>query len=280
MILVADSGSTKTEWRIIDQNGEITQIRSEGVNPNYLPHDQIQVIISNGLGENLKKPIDQIYFYGSGCGSEINQNIIRDIFNELYPNAVTQVGHDLLAAARALCGREPGIACILGTGSNSCLFDGREIIHNVQSLGYLLGDEGSGSWLGKKLLLAYFHGNLPEKIKRNFENRFAKEGVGIIQELYAAEVPVRYLAQFSKFIFQNIKDPFLYRLVYDAFLEFVNINIAPYKGYQELPISFTGSVAFYFGNILRQVGIDQGLHFKHIVEGPIAGLTLYHKKSQ
>jgi len=277
MILIADSGSTKTDWRIIDSNGNVSQARSQGINPNYTPHDQIIPIVKEGLKDHLDDPIERIYFYGSGCASEVNQQLVYGAFSNLFPNARTEVTHDVMAAARALCGTDKGIACILGTGSNSCLFDGKKIIDNVRSLGYILGDEGSGNWLGKQLLLSYFHGTLPEKIKANFRKRFEMTDSEIIRNLYAVESPVRYLAQFSKFIFQNIKEPFLYRLVYDAFTAFIKVNVLPYEGSKELPVHFTGSVAFYFGNILRQAGTDQGIYIKHIIEGPIAGLTLYHK---
>ncbi len=277
MILIADSGSTKTDWRIIDADGQVNQARSEGVNPNYTPHDKIKSIISEGLKDHLNDPIEQVYFYGSGCASETNQKLVDDAIHEIFPNAAVEVNHDVMAAARALCGHDKGIACILGTGSNSCLFDGQEIVDNVRSLGYILGDEGSGNWLGKQFLLAYFHGELPEKIKANFNKRFEMSDSDIIRELYASESPVRFLAQFSKFIFQNINDPFLYRLVYDSFVQFIEVNVLPYESSTELPVHFTGSVAFYFGNILRQAGTDTGIHVKHIVEGPIAGLTLFHQ---
>ena len=277
MKLIADSGSTKTDWRIIDPKGQVIQLKSEGINPNYTPKERISEIVKAGLGDHLKEAINEIYYYGSGCGSESNQYLIKDVLADIFPNSQIAVTHDMMAAARALCGTEKGIACILGTGSNSCLFDGQKITDNVQSLGFILGDEGSANWLGKKLLLAYFRRELPEKLKQNFQKRFKMTDSEIVQNLYASESSARFLAQFSKFIFQNIKSPFLYRLVYDSFVEFIKVNITPYKGHSELPIHFTGSVAFYFANILRLAGVDQKIRIQHIVESPIAGLTLYHK---
>jgi len=279
MILIADSGTTKTEWRIIDQNGKITQTKSEGVNPYYMSASQISEIFEEGLSDHLNSPFEAIYFYGAGCSSDKNKRIISACLQILFPNARIEVDHDLLAAARSLCGAEKGIACILGTGSNSCLYDGHTIIDNVMSLGYLLGDEGSGNYIGRQLLTHYLKSQLPEIVKQHFDKRFGLQKHEILENIYRSNLPARYFAGFSKFVFQNIHDPFLYKMVYDGFKTFLEANVIKYKDYQQIPIHFTGSVAFYYSNILRQAGTDLGLSIRHIVEGPIAGLTLFYQKN-
>lgn len=279
MILIAESGATKTDWRLVNGD-DIRQARSAGINPNYMKVDAIHTVITDGLIEFKKEDIHNVYFYGSGCSSQTNKTIIQSAVNSLFPNAHVEVNHDLLAAARSLCGHDKGIACILGTGSNSGLYDGKDIVENVISLGYMLGDEGSGTYLGKKLLVHYLRRELPEKVSANFQSRFKMPDSEIVEKVYKSERPQQFISQFSKFVFQNIKNPFLYKMVYDAFVKFMEVSVKPYTGYDMVPVHFTGSVAFYFGNILRQVGADMGINVRHIVEGPIAGLVLYHQRSQ
>lgn len=277
MKLIADSGSTKTDWRIIDDNDNINQVKSDGINPYYVPKNQIFESIKAALRAYPKGSFKTIYFYGAGCSSEKNKTIIDTCFRELYPDARVEINHDLLAAARALCGTEQGIACILGTGANSCRYDGDSIVENVMSLGYLLGDEGSGNHIGRQLLTHYLKDELSENLRQKFDKRFNFKPQDILQNIYQNELPAKFLAGFSKFVFQNIKDPYLYQLVFDSFKTFLTLNVLRYEGHKDLPIHFTGSVAFYYSNILRQAGTDLGLNIRHIVEGPIAGLTLYHQ---
>ena len=278
MILIADSGGTKTEWRILDEGGNTLQARTKGINPYYQEKEVIVEQLKTELVDYLDKGVKQIYFYGAGCSSESNKKTISDCFHSIYSDARVEVHSDLMAAARSLCGYDKGIACILGTGANSCLYDGNEILENVASLGYLLGDEGSGSYLGNRLLGQFMRGELPESISAKLVKRFDLTNDLILESVYQKEMPIRYMAGFSKFIFQNIKEPHLYKLVYDGFEIFFQKNILKYTDYQNVPVHFTGAVSFYFSNILRQVGSDLGITVKHIVEGPIAGLTLYHQK--
>ena len=278
MILIADSGSTKTEWRILKPDGEIIQVRSGGINPYYQDSETIKSSLSQGLNDYLNLKISQIYFYGAGCSSDHNKAKMRDCFASIYPKAAAEVDIDLVAAARALCGHTPGIACILGTGANSCLYNGEHIIENVPSLGYLLGDEGSGSYMGNKLLGAFMRQELPDAIYDRLRKRFDLSNEAILESVYQKEMPIKYIASFSKFIFQNIKDPYLYELVSNGFKLFFEKNIMRYTDWQNQPVHFTGSVAFYYSNILRQVSNDLGITIRHIVEGPIAGLALYHQQ--
>lgn len=278
MKLIADSGSTKTEWRTIDDEGVISKFRSDGINPYYQSSEIIQKTIKEGLIDIIDKDITSIHFYGAGCSSLENKEKIRNLLGAYFPKAKIDVNHDLLAAAHALCGHETGIACILGTGSNSCLFDGNTIIKNVPSLGFILGDEGSGNYLGKKLLIEFGRGNLPTAISDRLVKRFDLSVESIQEGTYLKEMPVRYLAGFSKFIFQNIKEPYLYKLVYQGISDFFENCIMKYDNYQSVPVHFTGSVAFYYGNIVRKIASDKGILVKHITENPIAGLALYHSK--
>lgn len=277
MILIADSGSTKTDWRIINSEGRISQAQCGGINPYYLDSATILAEIQSVLPQ-LEDEISEIYFYGSGCSTDGNIAKVHKAISHVFPESKIQINHDLLAAAHALCGEEQGIACILGTGTNSCLYDGGHIIDNISSLGYILGDEGGGIYLGKRLISDYLRRNMPDKVSGKIEQRFNLSKDDVLRQVYLEEGGSKYIASFSKFIFQNIKEPYLYQLVYDAFTEFFERNVMKYENYQNYKVHFTGSVAFYYSDILRQVANDKGIVVRNIIESPISGLTLYHQK--
>lgn len=277
MIIVADSGGSKIDWRLLLKNGEVRQAHTAGFNPYYQPLEHLQQILLDLLAQPTTEEVTKIFYYGTGVSSEKNQQLIQSAFAEHFPHAIVEVGWDLLAAARALCGNEPGIACILGTGSNSCLYDGKKIIDNVANLGWILADEGSGTSLGKQFVFDYFRGNMPNKLAEQFRARFPLSREEVLEKVYQHEKPGAFLASFSKFIFQHLNDPYCYRLVYNSFDEFYTNNVMKYPGYQQTKVHFTGSIAFYFSNVLRQVANDKGITVKNILEGPIAGLALYHK---
>lgn len=277
-MLIADSGASKTDWRIIDREGKIEQAQTIGFNPYYQPIEQFDREVREVLMPQIKQPIDKIFYYGTGCSSDKNRKLIRNVLEIFFPQAHIEIWHDLLAAARALCGTEEGIACILGTGSNSCYYDGFKIVDNVTSLGYLLGDEGSGAYFGKRILADYIRKELPENLWDQFKKRFPFDRDEILDRVYTQEMPSRFLGSFSHFIFQHLKEPYCYKLVYDGFGQFFEKNVMKYNRYEKLKVHFTGSVAFYFSDILRQVANDKGITVKNILESPIAGLTLYHKQ--
>ena len=279
MILIADSGSSKTDWRVLSHHGSIQQAKTIGFNPFYQPPEHFDKDIREVLLPQISKEVEAIYYYGAGCSTEANRNIIKDVLSKYFDNAHIVVSHDLLAAARALCGDQSGIACIIGTGVNSCYYDGSNIVENVSSLGFILGDEGSGSHLGRKLVADYMRKDLPQEISDRFYKRYELERDQILERVYQGEMPGRFLASFSKFIFQNIKSPYCHRLVYESFRLFFEKNVMKYDNYKNMPIHFTGSVAFYFNNILRQAAADLSIHVGNVVESPIAGLTLFHQKS-
>ncbi|MBS1556241.1 MAG: N-acetylglucosamine kinase [Bacteroidetes bacterium] len=278
MIIIADSGGSKIDWRLLLKNGEVKQAHTAGFNPYYQPLGHLQTVIRDSLVPLTAEAVTKIFYYGTGVSSEKNQNLIQSAFAEHYPNAKIEIGWDLLAAARALCGHERGIACILGTGSNSCLYDGEQIIDNVANLGWILADEGSGTNLGKQIIFDYFRGNMPEKLAAQFKARFPWSREEVLEKVYQQEKPGAFLASFAKFIFQHLKEPYCYQLVYKSFDEFYTNNVMKYANYQQTKVHFTGSIAFYFSDVLRQVANDKGITVKNILEGPIAGLTLYHQK--
>jgi glucosamine kinase len=276
MILIADSGSTKTDWRMIDRHGQVEQAKTMGFNPYQTSEDTIFQEINEKLKDKVPEIPGSIYFYGSGCAAPGNKAIVKRAISRVFPDSDITVEHDLLAAARALCGNEPGIACILGTGSNSCLYDGENIIENRTSLAFILGDEGSGAVMGKALVKKYLDEELPTHLAEKFKNRYHPTVEEILNKVYKEPFPNRYLAGFSKFLFDNLSDPFIYQMVYNNFNDFFEKNVLKYTNYQNHKVHFVGSVAFYYSNVLRQVANDKGITVKNILETPIAGLTLYH----
>lgn len=278
MILIADSGGSKTDWRLLQRDGAISQANTPGFNPYYQPINDLKKNVEETLLPKISEKVDKIFFYGAGVSSEKNQITIQDALKDYFPEAQIEIGWDLLAAARALCGHEPGIACIMGTGSNSCQYDGTKIVDNVANLGWILADEGSGANLGKKLVVDYLRKKMPATLAEQFYARFPFHREDILERVYQQEKPSAFLASFAKFIFQHLSESYCYQLVYDSFSEFYENNVMKYNNYQNLKVHFTGSIAFYFSDILRQVANDKGITVKNILEGPIAGLTLYHKE--
>lgn len=278
MILIADSGSTKTDWRILDK-GQVKQARTAGLNPYHESKADMVELLEKELLPQLNSDVKQVYFYGAGCATEAASAKVATAIQQVLANAQVNVNNDQLGAARALCGHEPGIACILGTGSNTCLYDGKKIVDNIPPMGYIIGDEGSGSDIGKTLLNRYFRRELPKTISRRLEERFDVDKGEVLKNTYQQPFPNRYLASFAKFVFQNLKDPYLSRMVYDIFENFLEKTVCRYDQHLQYKIHFTGSIAFYFGNLLRQVADDKGLRIFNILEGPIAGLTLYHQQA-
>lgn len=277
MIIIADSGGSKIDWRLLQSDGTIGQTHTPGFNPYYQPIDDLNNTLRTAVVPIAKEKVTEVYFYGAGVSSEKNQAVIREAFLSFFPGSKVEIGWDLLAAARALCGHEPGIACIMGTGSNSCLYDGKEITGNVANLGWILADEGSGANIGRKFLVDYLRQKFPVTLAKQFAERFPLTREEFLEKVYQQEKPSAFLASFMRFIFQHLDEPYCHKLVYNSFAEFYENNVMQYEGYRDLKVHFTGSVAFYFSDILRQVANDKGITVKNILESPIAGLTLYHQ---
>lgn len=276
MILIADSGSTKTHWKFIE--GElIGDVITNGVNPFYVGSKQITQMLSNELVPNLPvHDITQIHFYGAGVSQHDKIAIVTESLKAVFPTSELYVGHDLLAAARGACGTEPGIVCIMGTGSNSCLFNGHDITDNIPSLGFFLGDEGSGAIMGRTLLAAYFYRELPDDLNTLMEQSFNMDKAYILNTVYGAERPNQEVARFARFYHDNMEHPFLQSMMRDLFTDFLNRSILKYKGHTELPIHFVGSIAFVHQELIKLILADMGLRSGNFFKEPMQGLIAYH----
>ncbi len=280
MILIADSGSTKTDWRFINAGSHIFPFATAGFNPYFTDSVQMALSIETDLKPGLMPHLSsgklQIYFYGAGCGNEKNCSIIRRALEEQFPKSEIHIFSDMLAAAHALCGQTPGLVGILGTGMNSALYDGTKIVSQQPSLGYVLGDEGSGANLGKLLLADYLNKEMPEAMLKRFDARFRFSKEDILEKVYKEPQPNRFLASFSLFIYQNLSQQYCVDLVAGAFRQFFDLHIRKYPEYKSLKLSCSGSVAFWYSNILRTIAEEKGVMLDKVVETPIAGLSLYH----
>jgi N-acetylglucosamine kinase-like BadF-type ATPase len=288
MILIADSGATKTDWRLIDENKKIHQFATQGSNPYFQTSEQISEIIKVELltqqfethtvhfVADMQYKITSIFFYGAGCSAEDKKQVVKSALAENFPHAVIEVQSDMLGAARSLCGTNPGIAAILGTGANTCYYDGKNIVENKFSSGFILGDEGSGAHIGKSFIQAYLNDELPKDLTDRFISRYNLTKNDIIDAVYRKPMPNRFLASFSKFVFQNLKDQSMVDLVVGCFNPFFDRYICRYEKHKEVKLNCTGSVAFYYSNILRAIAAEKGVTTDIITETPIAGLTLYH----
>ena len=280
MILIADCGSTKIDWCILKGDKLVKQFFTTGVNALLMPEDKIRATFETELKPQVEgSEIFEVYYYGAGCLSEeICSNVSRSIASVI-PSATTiSVNSDLLAAARALCGRNPGIACILGTGSNSCYYDGEKICDNVSPLGYILGDEGSGAVLGKLLVGDVLKKQLPAELCEKFLQQFNLDRMKIIENVYKKPAPNRFLASLSPFLIQNIEEPAIHRLVLNAFKSFFVRNIENYANFKEVPVSFVGSVGFYYREVLDEAAKALDITIGTVIKSPMEGLLKYHSK--
>lgn len=276
MIIIADSGSTKTEWCIADKGKPIKRILTSGMNPYFQKAEDIKQEIEQKLLPEIDGfVIEAVYFYGAGCANPEKNQLIIDAIHQHLPSPV-DVYSDLMGAARALCGKQSGIACILGTGSNSCFYDGNDIVKNISPLGFILGDEGSGAVLGKHLVGDCLKNQLPSHIKDAFIGQFRLTPAVILEQVYKQPFPNRYLAGLSRFLIEHMKEPAIYDIVYKSFHSFFIRNVMQYDNYMDYPIFFTGSIAFYYQDVLRAVAESLSLSVEHITQTPMEGLLSYH----
>lgn len=275
-ILIADGGSTKTDWSIVSGNQEIERIKTRGINPFFQTEEDISAEIGDNLVPRLKMydPVEAVYFYGAGCAFQEKKEIVRRAIAHFLPVPV-EVGSDLLAAARALCGHNPGIACILGTGSNSCLYDGKDIVRNISPLGFILGDEGSGAILGKWLVGDVLKNQLPATLQEAFFTETGLTPAMIMEKVYKQPFPNRFLASLSPFLLRHIEEPAVHDLVSDCFRAFFARNVMQYDCRNHL-VHLTGSIAWYYQDILKEIAHEFGLRLGLIVQSPIQGLIAYH----
>ena len=277
MKIIADSGSSKTNWIIAgDEKGQVS-IDTQGLNPNFSSLSHISSVVKENILPATGGTEDiEIFFYGSGCSDKSLCGKIKKAIHIIFPHAEIEVNTDLLGAARALHGDMKGIACILGTGSNSCLYDGKSIVSNIPPLGFILGDEGSGSYLGKRLLSDFLKGIMPADVSELFSAKYDTDKDLVIKKVYRGEFPNKYIASFVVFLKDNISNPYCYSLVEDAFIDFLNRNVRYYENFHKLDIGFTGSIAWYFEEILRKVMASYGLRTKEIIKEPAERILKYH----
>lgn len=275
-ILIADGGGSSIDWRYIDQEGKISQYKSQGWNATIDDASVLLAIIEKDIFPLEIIQPKEIYFYGAGCATLINQEKTTNIFKEIYPTARISVASDVLGAAKALCGDLPGLVAILGTGSNLCVYDGEKISLQSPSLGYLLGDEGSGAYLGKQLIQDFCYGKMPEDLAHRFQRKFRMSVDECIQSVYNQEFPNTYLASFTHFIQKFIDTPYCTQLLLNAFKAFVAQHVTPNKSEEYSLLYATGSIAFHFSRYLEAALEADGVYLKKVVQSPIAALALYH----
>lgn len=280
MILIADSGSTKTSWLLVENGEVIMDTLTSGYNPYYYHTTSLTDALKLELMPHLVDiDVKKIFFYGSGCSTEKNCLLVKSTLWQLFPNASVEVNHDLYGAAVALLKSKPGIACILGTGSNSCNWDGKNITQNVPSLGYLLGDEGSGTYIGMKILKGILEEKAPEKIINAFYKKCNCTFEDVLNLIYNEPKANKYFSELCLFAGDNLNNPWIYNTIKQSFIDFIECQIVHYSNYQNLPVSFTGSIAFHFKNILLEACSENNINVGLILKNPIDGLFTFHSEN-
>lgn len=276
MILIADSGATKTDWCLGSDQENARIVQTQGINPFHQSEEHIDRILREELLPQLKYAgiLTHIHFYGAGCTAE-KSPLVQTRLQTLFPEAHIEVESDLLGAARSLCGRKPGIACILGTGSNSCEYDGKRIIANVPPLGYILGDEGSGAALGKRLAGDCLKHQLPDDLCRLFFEETGLTQANIINKVYRKPQANRFLASLTPFLSRHRDEPAIHTLLVSSFTDFFRRNVLQYDCC-ETNIHFTGSIAWHFRQEVGKAALSLGLRTGKFIQSPIYGLINYH----
>ncbi len=295
MILIADSGSTKTHWSLLTANGHHQEFKTDGINPMLQTEEEIYASVSNGLLPQIGPlmwagKVTNIFFYGAGCTPE-KKVLVAGALTRIFKDAAVEVASDMLGAARGLFADKAGVACILGTGSGSCLYDGSQIAWAVPSLGYILGDEGSAATLGKRLVGDLLKNQLGEDLKHAFLAEYNLTQADILDHVYKQPFPNRWLAGLARFCHGHLDDPRIYKLVYDHFDSFVTRNVAQYHAEYRgtidnrmatvptpLSTAFVGSVAYFYADVLRNVMVQHGYRIAKILQDPLEGLIAYHRK--
>lgn len=280
MILIADGGSTKANWCLIHPEKEVLYFSTEGYNPYYVNSDYIHQSLHKALpAEVLREEITEVHFYGAGCEPS-TESVIADAMRMLFENSQVTVGSDLLAAAQALLGDQPGFAAILGTGTNTCLYDGKQVTHSIDPLGYMLGDEGSGSYIGKKLLVAYCREYLPLPLREDFFAVYGLTKESIMERVYKDPLANRFCAGFTEFVKQRLTDPFIHQLAADAFHDFFRSLVCHYPGYANYTLNCVGSIAFHFEEVLKETAAHYGMAMGQIIQDPIKSLADYYRQQK
>ncbi len=275
MILIADSGSTKTHWCLVDCKTIVKEIYTNGINPFYQSEADILKELESELKPQVKEEVSEVFFYGAGCSFPEKKQMVNNAIAAIFPEAKIYIYNDLLAAARALFQDKSGIACILGTGSNSCFYDGESIVANVSPLGFILGDEGSGAVLGKKFIGDLLKNQLCEDLSRKFFDEFKLTPAEIMDAVYKQPFPNRYLARFTRFMSVHKEDEGVSKIINQSFAEFFQRNVWQYN-YKEHACSFVGSIAYYFKDLLVHAAAANNVQVGEVVKSPMDGLIKYH----
>ena len=274
--LIADSGSSKTEWCLIKGKRKL-HFQTQGLSPYFLDKAQIISILQAELLPNMPKTIpDELFFYGTGCSNPSNVKMMKSALQLVFKQSKIMVDHDLIGAAKALCGHEKGIACILGTGSNSCYFNGKKIVKNSPGLGYVLGDEGSGTYLGKKVIQHFLYQTFDADLMYRFDAQFKTNITEILENVYKKPLPNRYLAGFTSFLIENRGHYMIENIIEDGFNDFFFNHIYKYRESWTMPINFVGSVAFGFKDVIASLCDSYELQMGKVIKNPMEGLIKYH----
>jgi glucosamine kinase len=275
--LIADSGSTKTEWCLL-KNNKPQIFTSQGMSPYFLNGEGMEKIILEEVKPFLKNnKIGEIYFYGTGCKNPANIKLVKKVFHKKFPEAeIIVVDNDLSGAAKALCGHKKGIACILGTGSNSCYYNGKRIVKNSPGLGFVLGDEGSGAYLGKKVIQHFLYDIFDADLRARFDAKFITTDAEILESVYKKPLPNRYLASFAIFLAENRGHYMIENIIEDGLNDFFFTHIIRYRESVKLPVHFTGGIAFGFKDVVEQLCAGYDLQLGNILRSPMEGLIKYH----
>lgn len=274
--LIADSGSTKTEWCLL-KNNKPTLFTTQGMSPYFVNAEQVEQVIKTEVFPLLKKnKIDEVHFFGTGCKNPANLKMFKKVFSKLFQEAIIEVDNDLSGAAKALCGNEKGIACILGTGSNSCYYNGKRIVKNSPGIGFILGDEGSGAYLGKKVVQHFLYNLFDDELRARFDAKFVTTDSEIIESVYKKPLPNRYLASFAIFLAENRGHYMIENIIEDGINDFFHTHIITYRESPKLPVHFTGGIAYGFKDVVEQLCKNYDLKLGSILKSPMEGLVKYH----
>ena len=279
MKLIADSGSTKTSWRIIKSADEIVPVESAGINPFFRSSDDIERELREKLLPSTKN-IKEVHFYGAGIINSEKAAIVVHALKQMYGEIPVNAHSDVVGAARSACGQTPGIVCILGTGSNCCYYDGKELVDSIPPLGFILGDEGSGAVMGKNLVGDYFKRVMPAELRDKFQDRFNFSKEEVLEKVYKQEKPNRYLAGFTLFLSENYEEHYCREFVGQNLKAFVERNVKSIDESLSLPIHFVGTVASVFQDILKDILAEENLTPGNIIKEPIDGLVKYHQENK
>ncbi len=276
MILVADSGSTKTIWKCTDGAGKVKVANTAGINPYYNNPKEVAKEVSEARAQLSGMPIEEIYFYGAGCSTDSQKGIVRKALADQFDAEVISINTDLLGAARALFQKDSGIVCILGTGSGSCIYDGEKILKSIPSLGFILGDEGSGAFLGKQFIRDFLREDMPDDLLKIMYEEIGIDKEEVLKHVKQDAIPSKYLAGFSKYIYEYLDHKYMHDLVYYSFENFIQEYVIRYDGYREYKIGFIGSISVIYEKILKEVLNNYQLESGKIEANPIEGLIEYH----